>query len=88
MIITSSSSNRLILYGGCNVQFSTFKLSKNEISFSGAAGTRKFCSVDNDRLITKPVFEKAKYVEVRNNRLFFYDQDIKEVAVFTTVPPS
>jgi len=51
-LIVSSSNKRAILYGGCNVQFGTFALDGNAISFSGIIGTKKACQVNKDGEIT------------------------------------
>lgn len=36
-------------------------------------GTKKGCQVDNDYLISVPLFEKAKYVEVSKDNLRLFD---------------
>jgi heat shock protein HslJ len=83
----SSSSRRAILYGGCNVQFATFTLDGNALSFSGVIGTKKACQVDKDSSITTPMFEESKYLEIVNSQLVFYDKDLKQKVVYTSAPP-
>lgn len=76
------------MYGGCNVNFSSFNLTGNQISFTAAAGTRKACLNDNDKQVMDPIFKNANFVEVSQGLLFFYDSKLAESIVLTTTPPS
>lgn len=77
----------MIIYGGCNVLFSLFKIEGSVILFAGAVGTKKACAIDNDNAVTIPIFVNSKYVQVKDNYLIFYDENLKLTAAFTNVPP-
>jgi heat shock protein HslJ len=86
-LIISSSASRIILYGGCNVQFSTFTLHSNQISFSALVGTKMACQPDNDSLITSPLFLQSTYTQISEKDIIFYSAEFKQSIAFTTVPP-
>ena len=67
--IIITGRNRVILYGGCNVHFSTYELNGNKISFSAVRGTRRACEVDNDVIITTPLFKDSNLAAVSDNAL-------------------
>jgi heat shock protein HslJ len=86
--IITSPNKRIIMYGGCNVNFSTYTLNGNQISFTVPAGTRKACLNDNDKLVLEPLLKFASYIEASQGLLFFYDSKLAETIVLTTAPPS
>lgn len=85
-IIVSTDTKRVILYGGCNVHFSSFTLADNKISFSPAMSTRKACEIDNDHLIAIPLFEQSRYGEIFEGSLLLYDDKYKMTAQFSSEP--
>jgi len=71
-IVNPQNIQRIILYGGCNVQFSTYTLTNNAIKFGPISGTKKFCAQDNDSMISNPLFSSV-YAEITATTLKFYD---------------
>lgn len=86
-LINNSAIKRFILYGGCNVQFSTYSLSDNKITFGAVGSTRKACSPDNDSSITDPLFLRSTYIQLDGKSLVFYDANLKETIAFTSIVP-
>jgi heat shock protein HslJ len=86
--IITSANKRIIMYGGCNVNFSTYSFNGNQVSFTAPAGTRKACLNDNDKQVMDPLLRNANYVEASQELLFFYDSKLGESIVLTTTPPS
>ena len=85
----------MVYYGGCEVRWSPYRISGNELS---GIKTSKFqkksnCYKDNlDKEVLQPFFNAVQYVDYAQTQdvpyILFYDANLNHLATFHTETPT